>query len=68
VIQPVREVLVRGICEGALRAHLPGDTVFEMVSALPERALRLTIADATTLGAAAEAVVTLFLDGARAAS
>jgi hypothetical protein len=65
VTRPVRDVLARGIRDGILRDDLPGDAMFEMLSALVERALRLTIDDAVTPEAAAEAVVTLFLDGAR---
>jgi TetR/AcrR family transcriptional regulator, mexCD-oprJ operon repressor len=65
VTRPVRDVLARGIRDGILRDDLPGDALFEMLSALVERALRLAIDDAITPEAAAEAVVTLFLDGAR---
>ena len=65
VIQPVRDVIARGVRDGVLRADLPGAALYEMFSALVERALWLTVADAVTPEAAAEAVVTLFLDGAR---
>jgi TetR/AcrR family transcriptional regulator, mexCD-oprJ operon repressor len=65
VIRPVRDVIARGVRDGVLRADLPGDTLFEMFSALVERALWLTMADAATPEAAADAVVTVFLDGAR---
>jgi TetR/AcrR family transcriptional regulator, mexCD-oprJ operon repressor len=65
VMQPVRDVFARGVRDGALRADLPGDVLLEMFSALVERALRLTLAGTVTPEAAADAVVTLFLDGAR---
>ena len=65
VVQPVRDVLARGIRDGSLRNDLPADLLFEMFGALLERALRLTIDDATTPEAAADAVVTMFLAGAR---
>jgi AcrR family transcriptional regulator len=65
VIQPVREVIDRGVREGVLRADPPADVLFEMFSALLERALWLTVAGTTTPEAATDAVVDLFLDGAR---
>jgi TetR/AcrR family transcriptional regulator, mexCD-oprJ operon repressor len=65
VIQPVRDVIDRGVQEGVLRGDLPADVLFEMFSALLERALWLTVAGTTTPEAATDAVVDLFLDGAR---
>jgi TetR/AcrR family transcriptional repressor of mexCD-oprJ operon len=65
VIRPVRDVIARGVRDGVLRADLPDDALFEMYSALVERALWLTVASALTPEAAAETVVTVFLDGAR---
>jgi TetR/AcrR family transcriptional repressor of mexCD-oprJ operon len=65
VVQPLRDVLARGVRDGSLRTDLPADLLFEMFGALLERALRLTIDEATTPEAAAEAVVTMFLAGAR---
>jgi TetR/AcrR family transcriptional repressor of mexCD-oprJ operon len=65
VIQPVRDVLVRGVAEGVLRDDLPHAGLFELFSVLVERALWLTVADAVTPEVAAEVVVSLFLDGAR---
>ncbi|MDT5323798.1 MAG: hypothetical protein QOF25_950 [Mycobacterium sp.] len=65
VIQPVRDVIDRGVREGVLRADPPADVLFEMFSALLERALWLTVAGTTTPEAATDAVVDLFLDGAR---
>ena len=65
VIQPVRDVIDRGVREGVLRADPPTDVLFEMFSALLERALWLTVAGTTTPEAATDAVVDLFLDGAR---
>lgn len=68
VIKPVRDVVARGIHDGVLRADLPGDTLFEMFTALIERSLWLTIGGAITPEAAADATVALFLDGARITS
>jgi AcrR family transcriptional regulator len=65
VMQPVRDVIDRGVREGVLRADLPTDVLFEMFGALIERALWLTVAGTTTPEAATDAVVDLFLDGAR---
>ena len=65
VVQPVRGVLTRGTRDGTFRADLPADVLFEMFGALLERALRLTVADLFTPEAAGDAVVTIFLDGAR---
>jgi TetR/AcrR family transcriptional repressor of mexCD-oprJ operon len=65
VIQPVRDVFARGVRDKVLRDDVPGDALFEMFTALVERALWLTIAERTTPEAAAETVVTVFLDGAR---
>jgi TetR/AcrR family transcriptional regulator, mexCD-oprJ operon repressor len=65
VIAPVRDVFTRGVRDGSLRADLPGDALFEMFGALIERALTLMIDGAITQEAAADAVVSLFLDGAR---
>jgi hypothetical protein len=61
----VRDVIARGVRDGVLRDDLPADTIFEMFSALVERALWLTVGEKVTPEAAAEAVATLFLDGAR---
>jgi TetR/AcrR family transcriptional repressor of mexCD-oprJ operon len=65
VLQPVRDVIDRGVRDGVLRADLPTDVLFEMFGALIERALWLTVAGTTTPEAATDAVVDLFLDGAR---
>jgi AcrR family transcriptional regulator len=65
VIQPVREVIDRGVREGVLRADPPTDVLFEMFGALLERSLWLTVAGTITPEAATDAVVDLFLDGAR---
>jgi phage terminase large subunit-like protein len=51
--------------EGVLRADPPTDVLFEMFSALLERSLWLTVAGTITPEAATDAVVDLFLDGAR---
>jgi AcrR family transcriptional regulator len=66
VIKPVCDVIARGMQCGGLRSDLPGDTLFEMFTALLERSLLLTIGGALTPEAAADAAVSLFLDGARA--
>ena len=63
--KPVRDVIARGVSNGVLRDDLPGDTLYEMFSALVERALWLAVGEKVTPEAAAEAVATLFLDGAR---
>lgn len=65
VMQPVRDVIDRGVRDGVLRADPPTDVLFEMFGALLERALWLTVAGTTTPEAATDAVVDLFLDGAR---
>jgi TetR/AcrR family transcriptional repressor of mexCD-oprJ operon len=65
VIQPVREIIDRGVRDGVLRADPPADVLFEMFSALLERALWLTVSGTVTPEAATDAVVDLFLDGAR---
>jgi TetR/AcrR family transcriptional regulator, mexCD-oprJ operon repressor len=66
VIKPVRDVISRGIDGGVLRGDMPGDTLFEMFTALVERSLWLAVGGTLTPEAAADAAVTLFLDGARA--
>ncbi len=68
VTRPVRDVIDRGIAEGVLRADVASDVLFEMFTALVERALWLTASDAVTPEAGAEAVVQVFLDGARGTS
>jgi AcrR family transcriptional regulator len=68
VMKPVRGVIARGIRGGALRGDLPDGTLFEMFTALVERSLWLTISGSLTPEAAADAAVTLFLDGARTAN
>jgi AcrR family transcriptional regulator len=65
VIKPVRDVIDRGVRDGVLRADPAADVLFEMFSALLERALWLTVGGTTTPEAATDAVVDLFLDGAR---
>jgi AcrR family transcriptional regulator len=65
VIQRVRDLIDRGVRDGVLRADPPADVLFEMFSALLERGLWLTVAGTTTPEAATDAVVDLFLDGAR---
>jgi TetR/AcrR family transcriptional regulator, mexCD-oprJ operon repressor len=65
VIKPVRDVIARGIDDGVLRGDLPDDTLFEMFTALLERSIWLTIGGTLTPEAAADAIVSLFLDGAR---
>ena len=67
VTQPVRDVFARAAREGVLRRDLPGEVLSEMFAALVERALRLGIDGAISPESAADAVVTLFLDGARGA-
>ena len=68
VTLPVRDVIDRGIAEAVLRADAASDVLFEMFTALVERALWPTVSDAVTPEAGAEAVVQVFLDGARGTS
>ncbi|KAB8194889.1 TetR family transcriptional regulator [Nonomuraea phyllanthi] len=63
--KPVREVLARGVRDQILRADLHEDMQFALFSAIVERALRLTLDEATTPEEATEAAVAIFLDGAR---
>jgi AcrR family transcriptional regulator len=65
VIKPVRDIIARGVHDGVLRDDVPGDVMFEMFTALVERALWLAIGGTLTPEAAAESVVALFLEGAR---
>ena len=65
VIQPLRDTIARGMREMVLRDDLAGDALFEMFSALIERALWLTVAGTLTPESAADTVVAVFLDGAR---
>lgn len=67
VIQAVRDVIARGTRDGVLRDDLPGDALFEMLTALVERAMWLTAAGSLTLEEGAETAVTVFLDGVRRA-
>lgn len=64
-IAPIRKVLDRGLRDRILREDLPGDALFEMFSAILERALWLTIGNVMTPEQAADAATTIFLDGAR---
>jgi TetR/AcrR family transcriptional regulator, mexCD-oprJ operon repressor len=63
-IEPIHDVIARGIRDGELRNDLPGDALFEMYSALVARAQLLTITDKLTPEQAADAVVAVFLEGA----
>lgn len=63
--RPVQEAISRGVREGVLRDDLPCDVLVGMYSALVKWALSRTLAGAMTPEEAAEAVVTVFLDGAR---
>lgn len=64
-VRPIREVVDRGIRDGVLRNDLRGDTVFTMFTAILERGLSLTIGEQMTPEEATEAVLAIFLDGAR---
>ncbi|WP_433186516.1 hypothetical protein [Actinoallomurus sp. CA-150999] len=64
-IRPIREVMARGVRDKVLRDDLRGDVVFQMFSAIVERALWLTVGDVMTPEEAAEAAATMFLNGAR---
>jgi TetR/AcrR family transcriptional regulator, mexCD-oprJ operon repressor len=63
-IEPIREVIARGIHDGELRTDLPDGALFEMYSALIMRAQLLTITERVTPEQAADAVVAVFLNGA----
>jgi AcrR family transcriptional regulator len=63
-IEPIRDVIARGIRDGELRTDLPSDALFEMYSALIARAQLLTIIDRVTPEQAADTVVAVFLHGA----
>ena len=64
-VRPIREVVDRGIRDGALRGDLRGDAVFMMFTAILERGLWLTTGEQTTPEEATEAALAIFLDGAR---
>jgi AcrR family transcriptional regulator len=66
VTDPLHALFDRGMRDGTLRNDLPQDALEEMYGALIERALSLTTAGTMTPEQAADAVVTIFLDGARA--
>ncbi|MFD9704511.1 TetR/AcrR family transcriptional regulator [Lentzea sp. NPDC059081] len=65
VTRPLREVVDRAVRDGVLRDDLRGEAVFEMFTAILERALYLTIGDRMTPEEATEAALAIFLDGAR---
>lgn len=64
---PVHKVINRGIRNGELRTDLPAGALLAMYDALIGRALMLTITRAMTPEQAADAVVTVFLNGAESA-
>ena len=63
--RPVREVINRGMRDRVLRDDLPGEAVFAMFCAMAERALWLTADGTITPEEAAEAVMAIFMNGAR---
>lgn len=64
---PVRGLLARGAGDGALRADLSVDTLFEMYTGLLEKGLLMVLRGDTGVEQASAAVLAIFLDGARAA-
>ncbi|MGI5440477.1 TetR/AcrR family transcriptional regulator [Streptomyces shenzhenensis] len=64
-INPVRDALARGVRAKLLRDDLRVEAVFAMLSAIVDRALWLAADEVVTPEEAAEAAVTIFLDGAR---
>ena len=62
---PIREVIDRGVHDQVLRADLRGDTLFQLFTAILERALWLSVGELVTPEEAAEAALAIFLDGAR---
>ncbi len=64
-VRPIRDAIARGVRDDVLRDDLRGEAVFELFTALLERALRLTVGGVMTPEEATEAAVTVFLEGAR---
>lgn len=65
--EPVRTLLRRGIAEGSLRTDLPLEVQFELFTGLLEKTLLLVARGEYGVESASAALVTVFLDGARAA-
>ncbi|WP_227834213.1 TetR/AcrR family transcriptional regulator [Nocardia macrotermitis] len=63
--QPVLDLLNRGVAEGILRADPPVGMLFEMFTGLLEKALHVVLRGESGVEQAAEAVIAVFLDGAR---
>lgn len=64
ITAPVRDLLFRGVRDGALRSDLPATVLLEMFTALLERGLVLVVGRELGSEQAATAVTAIFLDGA----
>ncbi|SDU87059.1 TetR/AcrR family transcriptional regulator [Jiangella alkaliphila] len=64
VAEPVRALIRRGVADGELRADVPPDVLFEMFTALLERALHLVGSERLGVEQAGAVITTTFLDGA----
>ncbi|WP_040792844.1 TetR/AcrR family transcriptional regulator [Nocardia paucivorans] len=62
--RPVRELITRGVTDGALRTDLAVDALFEMFTGLLEKGLLMVLRGESGIEQASSAVVTVFLDGA----
>jgi TetR/AcrR family transcriptional repressor of mexCD-oprJ operon len=63
--EPVRALFRRGNAEGSLRADLSPEVLTELFSGLVKAALEMTAARRAGVEEASDAVIALFLDGAR---
>ncbi len=66
VAEPVRALIRRGVADGELRTDVPPDVLFEMFTALLERALHLVGRERLGAEQAGAVITTTFLDGASA--
>lgn len=66
IAEPVRVLIRRGVADGELRDDVPADVLFEMFTALLERALPLVGSDRLGVEQAGAVVTTMFVDGAAA--
>ncbi len=64
--QPVRDLLARGTRDGTLRSDLTVDVLFTLFTGLLEKALDLVLRQRIGVEQGSSALVTMFLDGARA--
>ncbi|GAA3277467.1 TetR/AcrR family transcriptional regulator [Dactylosporangium vinaceum] len=66
LVEPIRALFRRGAADGSLRADLPADVMADLFSGLIRAALQLTADGRAGVEEASAAVVSVFLDGARA--